>query len=354
MFENMPVIDTKLKKKKRDVDVSSNPEDTLGQLKKDINKKYDTNVMINASEIVDKDRKIVKASPAIDFGLGGGIPEGSWVLLSGTPKCGKSTLALQIAANAQKQYGKQVFVGNIEHRINKKELEGIHGLNVDAVEVIQSQQSKILMAQDFLQEFTNIIKTVPGCVLIIDSTSALCAEKEFTEDITSQARNEGPKLLATFCRKMASIVPVQDSILIIIQHLIANTSGYGSPYYEDGGNKIQYQADIKMRCSSFQKWNLVQADDSTRVGQVVNWQIITSALGAPGGKIQSYLRYGYGVDDIKEIINLAMDFSVIEKAGSWLTFGALKTQGEEKMRNLLLEQPDKLEELKNIVNTYIV
>ena len=210
------------------------------------------------------------------------------------------------------------------------------------------------MAQDFLQEFTNIIKTVPGCVLIIDSTSALCATKEFSEDITSQARNEGPKLLATFCRKMASIVPVQDSILIIIQHLIANTSGYGSPYYEDGGNKIQYQADIKMRCSSFQKWNLVPTDDTTRVGQVVNWQIITSALGAPGGKIQSYLRYGYGVDDIKEYISLGLDMAIIEKGGAWYTFGELKAQGEEKLRNALIENPEKLEELKTAVKAHMI
>ena len=310
--------------------------------------------MVNASEIVDQERKIVSASPAIDFGLGGGIPEGSWVLLSGTPKCGKSTLALQIAANAQQQYGKQIFLGNVEHRINKKELLGIHGLNVDSVEIIQSQKGKILMAQDFLQEFTNIIKTVPGSILIIDSTSALCAEKEYTEDVTSQARNEGPKLLATFCRKMASIVPVQDVILVIIQHLIANTSGYGSPYYEDGGNKVQYQADIKMRCSSFQKWNLTQADDTTRVGQVVNWQVITSALGPPGGKIQSYLRYGYGVDDIKEYISLGLDMAIIEKGAAWYTFGELKAQGEEKLRNALIENPEKLNELKAAVNAHMV
>jgi recombination protein RecA len=359
MFENMPVAnvqaeEAKRKSKRKAEEVLVNPEDVFRQLKKDINKKYETNVLINANEIIDQDRKVVSASPAIDFGLNGGIPEGSWVLLSGTPKCGKSTLALQIAANAQCQYGKDVFIGNIEHRINKKELSGIHNLDISKVEVIQSQKKKILMAQDFLQEFTNIIKTVPGCVLIVDSSSALCAEKEFTEDITSQARNEGPKLLANFCRKMASIVPVQDVILIIIQHLIANTSGYGSPYYEDGGNKIQYQADIKMRCSSFQKWNSTQTDDLTRIGQVVNWQVITSSLGPPGGKIQSYIRYGYGIDDIKEMIGLSLDLGIIEKGGAWYTFGELKTQGEEKLRNALLENPDKLEELSQAIKLHII
>lgn len=330
--------------------------DELKQLKKEINKKYDSNVMINANEIVDQERKIVSTSPTLDFALHGGIPEGSWVLLSGTPKCGKSTLALQIAANAQNQYNKQIFLGNIEHRINKKEVSGIHGLNVANVEVIQSQKGKILMAQDFLQEFTNIIKTVPGCVLIIDSSSALCAEKEYTEDITAQARNEGPKLLANFCRKMASIVPVQDVILIIIQHLIANTSGYGSAYYEDGGNKIQYQADVKLRCTSFQKWELKPADESTRVGQVVNWQVITSALGPPGGKVQSYIRYGYGIDDIKEYISLALDMGIIMKGGAWYSIHdgetEYKYQGEEKLRNGLIENPEILNSIKKQVSIY--
>jgi len=344
---------SKQKKEMDELDVVAEV-DTIAQLKKDINKKYDSNVFINAQEIVDQDRKIVSASPALDFGLNGGVVEGSWLLLSGTPKCGKSTLALQICANAQSQYNKPIFIGNIEHRLNKKEFSGIHNLNISNIEIIQSQKNKILMAQDFLTEFVNIITTVPECVLIIDSSSALCSTNEYSNDITSQSRNEGPKLLANFCRKMASVVPVQKSILIIIQHLISNTSGYGSPFYEDGGHKIQYQGDTKIRCTSFQKWELKPGDESTRVGQTVNWQIITSALGPPGGKVQSYLRYGYGIDGIKEVINLGMDFGIIEKAGSWLTFGETKCQGEENMRNILLNDNNQLIELKQLIQTHMI
>ena len=153
---------------------------------------------------------------------------------------------------------------------------------------------------------------------------------------------------------MASVVPVQDVTLIIIQHLIANTSGYGSPYYEDGGNKIQYQADVKLRCTNFQKWNLSQADDATRVGQVVNWQVITSALGGPGAKIQSYIRYGYGIDDVKEYVGLGLDMGIINKAGAWYSFthdgNEYKVQGEEKLRNMLVENKDALEFLKKEIN----
>jgi recombination protein RecA len=332
--------------------LASYNEEDFAALKKEINKKHGANVIVNAQEISERERQLVSVSPVVDCAIGG-IPEGSWVILSGTPKCGKTTTALRIAANAQRQYNKPIFYDNVEHRIEKKELCGTYGLNVSNIEIIQSQKGKILTAQDHLTECTNIIKSVPGCVLIIDSSSALCAEKEYSEDITAQARNEGPKLLATFCRKMASIVPVQESILIIIQHLIANTSGYGPSHYEDGGNKIQYQSDIKLRCTSFQKWELKAGDDASIVGQVVNWQVLNSPLG-PRGKIQSYIRYGYGVDDIKEYITLGLDLGIIEKAGSWLSFNGNKVQGEEKMRTLLLENQDMLTALQSAVKMSIV
>jgi recombination protein RecA len=219
--------------------------------------------------------------------------------------------------------------------------------------MIQSHEGKILTAQDFLQEFTNVIKDVPGCVLIIDSTSALCAEGEFTSEIKSQGRNEGPKLLATFCRRMAPVVPVNRVLVIIIQHLIANTSGYGEPYYEDGGKKIQYQADTKLRCTSFQKWE--NAGKTDQVGQVINWQVKTAALTKPGGKFQSYLRYGYGLDDVKELIVLGLDMGIIEKGGAWFKLDGLdkKLNGEDNVRQYLVENPDALQNLRTSIESMI-
>ena len=319
------------------------------QVRKEINSKYGE-VLISADKIANRERKIVSVSPMADYNLNGGIPEGSWVILSGSPKCGKSTTALQIAANAQEQYDKPIYIGNVEHRLNKKELEGIRNLNVPEVESIQSREGKILTAQDFLQEFTTIIKSVPGCVLIIDSTSALCAEGEFASEMKSAGRNEGPKLLAQFCRKMTGVVPVQRAIVIVVQHLIANTSGYGEAYYEDGGRKMQHQIDTKLRCTSFQKW---ENKEKEQVGQVINWQIKTAALTKPGGKFQSYLRYGYGLDNIKEYISLGLDMGLIEKGGSWYTFGTHKAQGEDNLRQFLIDNETTYTELQEAVHTML-
>jgi len=324
------------------------------QLRKEINKNHDKKqVVVPASELVAQDKKIVSVSPIADYNLNGGIPEGTWLILSGLPKAGKTVTALQIAANAQRQYNKPVYIGSVEHRINKKELEGIHGLDIDNVEMIQSTTGKILTAQDFLQEFTTVIKTIPGCVLIIDSTSALCAEGEFANIMNEKGmgRNEGPKLLAQFCRKMTGVVPVQNTIVIVIQHLIANTSGYGEPYYEDGGRKMQHQADTKLRCTSFQKWENSKKDD--QVGQVINWQIKTAALTKPGGKFQNYLRYGYGLDDIKEYMMLGCDMGLIDKKGAWFYYEDIKANGIDQLHKKLCDQPEMLAKLAETIGNML-
>lgn len=315
----------------------------IEKLRKEINQRHGEEVLVTADKIANRERKIVSISPITDYYVQG-IPEGSWVILSGAPKIGKTISALQIAANAQQQYDKPIYIGNIEYRINKKELEGIHNLDVPKVEMIQSAHGKILTSQDFLQEFTNIIKSVPECVLIVDSTSALCSEGEFASEMKSAGRNDGPKLLAQFCRKMTGVVPVQKSIIIIVQHLIANTSGYGEPYYEDGGRKIQHQADLKLRCTSFQKW---ENKDKEQIGQVINWTVKTSALTKPGAKFESYIRYGYGIDDIKELMVLGSDIGLIERSGAWYSFEGHKAQGEDNLRQLFVENSDLLSILKN-------
>lgn len=318
------------------------------KIKKDIIKKHG-NVMLKASEVASQNRNVVSISPMIDYHTGG-IPEGSWVVLSGVPKMGKSVTALQIAANAQEQYNKPVYIGNIECRLNDKELNGIHNLDTSKVEMIQSTYGKILTAEDHLQEYIELIKTIPECVLVIDSTSALCTESELSEEMRSTGRNAGPKLLAKFCRKLTGVVPVQKSIIIVIQHLIANTSGYGEPYFEDGGRKIQHQADLKLRGTSFQKW---ENKDGDSIGQVANWQVKTAALKSPGSKFKSYIRYKYGIDDIKEYINIGLDMGIIEKSGSWISFCDYKIQGEDNLRQKLLEDSESFNKLTQEIKTML-
>ena len=216
-------------------------------LKEDVTKTFGDDIILTGNAIVDKKGVVIPVSPSLDIILNGGIPEGSFVVLTGQPKCGKTTTSLDFAATAQRlEYkgdlkdSREVYYLNIEGRLKKGDLEGIPGLNLDKFHVIGSQQGKILHAEEYLQIGEKIINEIPGSVLIIDSYSALCTEAEITSDMDKMQRADGAKLLAKFCRKVANVIPVNKNIVIGITHLMGNPTGYGAEFKEKSGQAIAY------------------------------------------------------------------------------------------------------------------
>jgi recombination protein RecA len=315
-------------------------------IEKDVIKTFGDNIILSGNAIVDTKSVVIPVSPCIDIILNGGIPEGSFVILTGQPKCGKTVTSLDFAATAQQeQYQgnlkqpREVYYLNIEGRIKKRDLQGIPHLNLDRFHVIGSQQGKILHAEEYLQIAEKLINEVPGSIVILDSYSALCTEAEITSDMDKMQRADGAKLLSKFCRKVANVIPVNKNIVIGITHLMGNPTGYGAEFKEKSGQSIAYQTDIKLRAKKFSPWSLT--NDSAPIGQEVEWQVVCSALGPPGASMTSYIRYGQGIDKCTEIISLATDIGVIHKAGAWYTLTHLedkpKFQGSEKLRQYLLE-----------------
>lgn len=325
-----------------------------------VKKDFGEDIILSAVSVVDKTSVIIPVSPSIDMILAGGIPEGSFVVLTGQPKCGKTTTALDFAATAQDpkyggescKNGRKVYYLNIEGRLKKRDLEGIPGLKLDKFDIIGSQTGKILRAEEYLQIAERIINEEPGCVLIIDSYSALCTEAEITSDMDKMQRADGAKLLAKFCRKVANVIPVNKNIVIGITHLMGNPTGYGAEFKEKSGQAIAYQTDIKLRAKSFKPWLL--GTDNTQIGQEVEWQTMCSALGPPGGQITSFIRYGQGIDKHTELITIGCDLGLINKAGAWYTLSFLdgektKFQGTEKIRTFLIQNPEAYNKLYNEV-----
>jgi len=290
--------------------VKNNPS-----FKKEIIKKYG-NVISTGNQILDqrKDFKVISVGPSIDIALGGGIKEGSWIILTGDPKCGKTTTALQIAANCQKEERPIIYL-DAEGRLKEMNLLGVDGLDKEKIHIVHAEDEP-LSAEAFLDITVKLVSAKENyrCVCIIDSTSALMPEKELDGDM-SPGRAGLPKLLSVFCKKLGQIVPKQRATMIIITHFIANTSGYGAPRMPDCGKKIQYQADTRMEVKSIAAWE--QRDQ--QVGQAINWRILCSSMGPPGGECQSWLKYGHGIDKIQELIILGQDLGMIGKAGAWLT-----------------------------------
>lgn len=304
---------------------------------KDIEKKYGAGVMVDASFVLEKEKIVVSVTPSMDISLGGGLPFGTWVNISGKEKSGKSTMALQIIANAQQQYNCPAFVADVEHRLEAKQLEGVHGLKLtgdNALQIIRSTKGNILSAEDIVNIMCRIAKENEQSVLMIDSTSALCSAKEQTDEISGQTRAIGPKILAAFCRQMKDIVPLQNHMLILIQHLIANTSGYGAAFREDSGSKIQYQNDNRLRAVKTEAWS----DGDNVIGQKTTWKIFWSSFGKPCEGV-TYLRYGHGLDMERDIAELAIELGIITKKGAWFSHEDFKAQGIEKVCTYLKENP---------------
>ena len=208
-------------------------------------KKYGENVVKSGKEVFEEisNRQIIPVSPCLDYALGGGIQEGSWVQMIGDPKSGKTTTALQIAANAQKEeYGaRDIWYINVEGRLNRKNLEGVDGLQVDKINVFESP-TETLSAEKYLGAIERIVKECPGAVIIIDSVSSMIAQKDLDEEVRGDYRPGLQKILSNFTKKLGAVVPKQGVIIIMITHYISNISGYGKKKVADGGVKIQYQA----------------------------------------------------------------------------------------------------------------
>jgi recombination protein RecA len=323
-------------------------------IKEAVEKSFGENIMLDGKALVDKKLMTIPVSPALDLILGGGIPEGSFVILTGQPKCGKTTTSLDFAATAQKkEYNgtngpRHVYYLNIEGRLKKRDLEGIPGIDLERFHIIGSQTGKILHAEEYLQIGERIINEAPESILIIDSYSALCTEAEITSDMDKMQRADGAKLLAKFCRKVANVIPVNRNIVIGITHLMGNP-GYGNiEWKEKSGQAIAYQTDIKLRAKFHKPWTIGTESNETQIGQEIEWITQCSALGPPGGTITSYIRYGQGIDKAMELTSLGTDMGLINKAGSWYTLSFLtekkeKFQGIEKVRQYLVENPKAYE-----------
>ena len=315
-------------KKKTKADIAFSSEAVVGVLQKKYGKDYG-NIGKSGNEVFDdlKDLASIPVSPSLDLILGGGFREGSWVQLIGEPKCGKTTTALQFASNAQKEEhgGRHIYYVDVEGRMSLKNIEGINGLNLDKISRI-SAENGIMCAEDYLDIIIQLIKDHPQCVIILDSVSSLIASRDLEKKVDGAYRPGLPRILSDFTKKLTTIVPKQKVTVILITHYIADLSNSRRTKTADGGIKIQYQADTSMEVKYVQGWE----EKSKQIGQLIHWNLKTSALGGfPGSSAVGYLRYGFGLDHIQELFNMANEVDLISAAGAWYTFEYLFDHVEE-------------------------
>lgn len=307
-------------------------------------------VISRGSELIStkKTLKPVSVSPALDLALNGGLLEGSWTVVSGDPKTGKSTTCLQVCKNAQDE-GRPVIYIDGESRLKAYNLVGIEGLDLEKIQIVHSpEDGESLSAEDFLDIAESLMKRPEnnGAVCVIDSCSSLVPRAELEESASASLRATLPKLLSHWVKKNAQTVVKNKINVLIITHYITNTSGYGKVKVPDCGVMVQYQADTRLDISKIEPWE----ENNKKIGQLVHWKINCSSMGSSGVECISYIKYNKGIDKEKEIIELAESFGIIEKAGAWYTIPFLgeehgftespKFQGQSKIYDFLVERKD--------------
>ena len=309
---------------------------------RDITKKFGEGLVTSCKDLIESEQVIASISPALDS-ITGGIPEGSWVTLSGPSGCGKTVTALTIAQRFLKLGKKKLIIANVEGRLKRRDILGINGLDPSLVEIVQSTENQILSAADILNILSDYMKASKDLVFFIDSYSALAMEKELTDGIGTSTRGGPGLVLAQFTRNNANVVPVKRHVVIGIQQLMANTSGYGSPVQEKGGNAVVFQGDVRLRCKSFYS---TPENSDTPTGQAVVWETYKTALHiAPHRKATSFIRYGYGIDSEAEVAEMSVALALIKKAGAWYSYMSgdteVKKQGMENLVQHFRDNPNE-------------
>lgn len=337
------------KKKSEDV-VDSNDYLTMveSQIKK-IGFNYSS-----AVDLVENPPPNIPLTPQLDMATGGGIMAGSIVAISGKEKHGKTSLALKICANAQKpEHGnRHIYYHDIESRLEKRGLEGTYGLDYTPkrFSLARSEKANIVVAEQHLNAAEAEINSHPGCVVVIDSLSAMYTKSDQTSEISGTKRPAAPKLISDFLKHVSGPVRVNECILICMLHIYQNQdpASHGA-FLEDCGRKIQYFLNYKIRAISKKDWE----EQGTVIGSKFNWLMVTSPLSGcmNNSKVETYLRYGYGMDDIAETIELGKTLSIIENKAPWLKYKDKSYCGLGALCEHLTENPEEFKELDSSVRT---
>lgn len=316
----------------------------------DLYKKYKINPKKYMDKMIYGDYATIPVSPIIDMTCGGGIREGSIVLVSGHEKLGKSAFCLQAAANAQcldDGITRRIYYFDIENKLMQRDLTGIRNLDLNKnFEVIGSSIDGLVPAEYYFNLAENIVTNNHHSIIIFDSFSMLLTKDELAYNFDDgQKRPDVPKYTAVFCKKMSQLVRPTKSILFGINHVYASQGMGPATLQESGGKKVQYAANYKFRLV----YKKPEEKDGIIIGNTVFFQCMfhpSDSTTSPKEQCEFFHRFKYGIDDINDIIDIGSLYGVMKKSGAWYSYGDEKWQGKENTREAILNNPKLLNELR--------
>ena len=278
---------------------------------------------------------------SLDIALGiGGVPRGRIIEIYGPESSGKTTLALHIIAEAQKENGEAAFI-DAEHALDPVYAKHL-GVDIDNLLVSQPDTG-----EQALEITEALIRSGALDVVVVDSVAALVPKAEIDGDMGDSHMGLQARLMSQALRKLAGAINKSKTVLIFINQLREKIGVmFGNPETTTGGRALKFYASVRMDIRKIE--NIKQ--DGEIIGSRVRVKVVKNKVAPPFREAEFDIIYGEGISKEGNILDMAVNLDIVEKAGSWFSYNGERIgQGRENVKKYLKENPKMLEEIEGKV-----
>jgi len=282
--------------------------------------------------------KISTGSLSLDIALGvGGLPKGRITEIYGPESSGKTTLALSVIAQAQKEGGKCCFI-DVEHAIDPKWAEKI-GVQVDKLYFSQPNS-----AEEALDIIENLVKSNQIDVIVLDSIAALAPRVELDANMGDSHIGLQARLMSHALRKLTAIIKKSNTLVILVNQLRMKIGVmFGNPEITSGGNSLKYYASVRL---DIRKVGTIK-NKEVIIGNQIRVKVVKNKVAQAYTVADFEIEFDKGITKQGEIIDLGVTLDIVKKTGAWYTYNDLQLgQGREKAKQYLVENPKISDEIE--------
>ena len=302
-------------------------------------------VMKMGDKAIEEVETISSGSLGVDLALGvNGYPKGRIIEIFGPESSGKTTLTLHAIAEAQKAGGIAAFI-DAEHAFDRNYAEK---LGVDIENLIISQPDN---GEQALEIAENLIRSGAIDIVVIDSVAALTPKSEIEGEMGDSKLGLHARLMSQALRKLTGTISKTHCTVFFINQLREKIGVmFGNPETTTGGNALKFYASVRLDIR-----RSTQIKDGENVlGNRTKVKIVKNKVAPPFKVAEFDIMYGEGISKTGEILDLAVEFEIIKKAGSWFSYGETKLgQGRDAVKTLIKDNPELADELEVKIKAHI-
>ena len=296
-------------------------------------------VMKMGDVVVEELESISSGSLTLDHALGvGGYPKGRVVEIYGPESSGKTTLTLHAIAECQKAGGIAAFI-DAEHAFDRSYAQNL-GVNID--ELIISQPDN---GEQALEITDNLIRSGAIDIIVIDSVAALTPRSEIEGEMGDSKMGLHARLMSQALRKLTSNISKTKCTVMFINQLREKIGVmFGNPETTTGGNALKFYASIRL---DIRRSTQIKDTNGNVLGNKTRVKVVKNKVAPPFKLSEFDIMYSKGISKMGEIIDLGVEHGIIDKSGSWFSYGETKLgQGRDSVKAILTDNPDLCDELE--------